>query len=391
MRINNNVAAFNANRNLSSSNMSLGKSLEKLSSGFRINRAGDDAAGLTISQGLRAQASGLKQATRNAQDGISVVQTAEGALTEVHSMLNRMRDLAVQAANTGSQDSNAIAASQEEFAALRSEITRIADTTKFGSKNLLDGTFGTSPAKVTGFDADNSITHTAGDDFTININGTGAVTVDLPAMAAVSGSEAAASIESAINSALSAASNAYAGKVSVKAETLGAGTTLTLEVSGLDDTETFVLADGTGTPLADMALTGTVTAASGTAGSFQVGANAGEAIEVSIDDVDAAGLNIDALDLTTDADAAITALDTAIGSVSTTRSELGALQNRFESTINNLQVSTENIVASESRIRDTDMATEMTNFTKQQILQQAGTAMLGQANSLPQGVLRLLG
>ncbi|MEZ5227429.1 MAG: flagellin [Acidimicrobiales bacterium] len=140
-----------------------------------------------------------------------------------------------------------------------------------------------------------------------------------------------------------------------------------------------------------MALTGTVTAASGTAGSFQVGANAGEAIEVSIDDVDAAGLNIDALDLTTDADAAITALDTAIGSVSTTRSELGALQNRFESTINNLQVSTENIVASESRIRDTDMATEMTNFTKQQILQQAGTAMLGQANSLPQGVLRLLG
>ncbi len=161
MRINNNVAAFNASRNLSTSNMSLGKSLEKLSSGFRINRAGDDAAGLVISQGLRAQTSGLRQATRNAQDGISVVQTAEGALTEVHSMLNRMRDLAVQSANTGSNDANAIAASQAEYDELSAEINRIAGATKFGSKALLDGTFGTKAASVTGFDADNAITHTA--------------------------------------------------------------------------------------------------------------------------------------------------------------------------------------------------------------------------------------
>ncbi len=391
MRINNNVAAFNANRNLSSSNMSLGKSLEKLSSGFRINRAGDDAAGLVISQGLRAQASGLQQATRNAQDGISVVQTAEGALTEVHSMLNRMRDLAVQSANTGSNDADAVAASQAEYDELSAEITRIADSTSFGSKNLLDGTFGTKAAAVSGFDADNSIDHTAGDGFTININGEGAYTVSLDAMTGATGAEAAASIQGSINSALAANGSAYAGKVSVKSESLGAGAALTIEVEGLADTETFALVDGTGTALADMGLDGAITAASGSGGDFQVGANNGEKITVSIGKMDATTLGIAAGDLASDAGAAIDALDTAIASVSTLRGELGAKQNRFESTINNLQVSTENIVASESRIRDTDMATEMTNFTKQQILQQAGTAMLGQANSLPQGVLRLLG
>ncbi len=391
MRINNNVAAFNANRNLQSSNMSLGKSLEKLSSGFRINRAGDDAAGLVISQGLRAQASGLQQATRNAQDGISVVQTAEGALTEVHSMLNRMRDLAVQSANTGSNDADAIAASQAEYDELSAEITRISSATKFGSKSLLDGTFGTKAAAITGFDADNSITTAATDAFSININGEGAVALTLNAMTGASGAEAAASIESSINAALSASGSAYAGKVSIKAETVGAGTALKMEVEGLADTETFALTDGAGTPLADLGLTGAVTAASGSGGAFQIGANSGEQITVSIGAMDATTLGIGAGDLAGDAGAAIDALDTAIASVSTLRGELGAKQNRFESTINNLQVSTENIVASESRIRDTDMATEMTNFTKQQILQQAGTAMLGQANSLPQGVLRLLG
>src|SRR3954464_5043709 len=142
LRVNTNTMAFNAYRNLSATDASMGKSLEKLSSGLRINRAGDDAAGLVISQNLRAQVGGLSQATRNAQDGISVVQTAEGALNEVHNMLGRMRDLAVQAANTGANDTDARTAAQNEATALSSEIARIAQTTKFGSVDLLNGKFG---------------------------------------------------------------------------------------------------------------------------------------------------------------------------------------------------------------------------------------------------------
>ena len=270
MRINQNIAAFNAYRNLASTNGMLGKSLEKLSSGYRINRAADDAAGLVISQSLRAQVSGLKVATRNAQDGISVVQTAEGALNEVHSMLNRMRDLAVQAANTGSTDATAAAAAQAEITALAAEITRVSQQTKFGSNTLLDGAF-------------------------------------------------------------------------VK--------------------------------------------------EFQVGANAGEKITISLGtSLNASALGVSGLGVASGGSASdtITAIDTAIQSVSTARATMGAAQNRFESVIANLQVATENLSASESRIRDTDMASEMVSFTRHQILLQAGTAMLGQANQVPQSILRLI-
>ena len=265
MRINNNIMAFNANRNLGSSNMRLGKSLEKLSSGFRINRAGDDAAGLVISQKLRAEIGGLKQAARNAQDGISFVQTAEGALSEVHNMLGRMRDLAVQAAND-TNDAAARTAIGAEITALNAEITRIGTDTTFAGASV----FGTAVALQVGSE------------------GTGS-----------------------------------AGQITVAA------------------------------PTAPTAVTGTV-------------------------------------DSATNARTMIEAIDTAIAGISTTRGALGATQNRLESTINNLQVTTENLAASESRIRDTDMAAEMVNFTKNQILQQAGTAMLGQANAVPQSVLSLL-
>lgn len=398
MRINQNVMANNASRNLSATNVTLGKSLEKLSSGFRINRAADDAAGLVISQGLRAQIGGLKQATRNAQDGISVVQTAEGALNEVHTMLTRMRDLSVQAANTGANDSAARTAAQQELAALRTEIDRISSSTRFGGTALLDGTYGVTPAKATGFDANNQITHTAGDDFTININGLGAVTVDLAAMTNVSGAAAASSIQSSINAALAASATpaiaAFAGKVSVNATTVGAGSSLTIEVAGLTAGQTFVLVDGTGTPLADMLLNTGVTAAAGTGGTFQIGATATDTTTLSIGNVSTTGVlaGIATLDISSGAGAtaAISALDTAISTVSTTRGNLGALQNRFESMINNLQVTTENLSASESRIRDTDMAAEMVTFTKNQVLQQAGTAMLAQANQIPQTILQLL-
>ena len=272
MRINNNIAAFNANRNLGMSNTSLGKSLEKLSSGFRINRAGDDAAGLVISQKLRAEVSGLKQATRNSQDGISFVQTAEGALAEVHNMLNRMRDLSVQAAND-TNDAAARTAIKAEVDALAAEIDRIGTDTTFSGASVFTAT---------------------ALNFQVGSEGTG-------------------------------------NQIQVTVGVLDANT---------------------------------------------LGGN------------DLAALNVSTA---TDARASIEDIDLAIAAVSTSRGALGAVQNRFESTIRNLQVSTENLAASESRIRDTDMAAEMVEFTKNQILQQAGTAMLGQANAIPQSVLRLLG
>jgi flagellin len=396
MRINSNSMAINAYRNLSTNNVSLGKSLEKLSSGFRINRAADDAAGLVISQGLRAQVSGLRQATRNAQDGISVVQTAEGALNEVHGILNRMRDLSVQAANSGTNDAAARDAAQAEIDALTSEVNRISDKTQFGGMKLLDGSYGKTAGTRSAFDADGALTITAGDDITVTVTGgSGAVTAELTA-GSLSGSAAASSIESSVKAALLATGNAVdaaaAENFSVSYEAVGSGGVFTVSNNSA---AIVTIADGNGTPLADTGITGlagAVAAATGTGGTFQIGANSGDTVEVAIADMDSTALGISGLDVTTDAGAAaaIDALDDAISTVSEKRGDLGALQNRFESMINNLQVTTENLVASESRIRDTDMAAEMTNFTKNQILSQAGTAMLAQANQVPQGVLSLL-
>jgi flagellin len=396
MRINQNSMAINAYRNLSTNNMSLGKSLEKLSSGFRINRAADDAAGLVISQNLRSQVSGLRQATRNAQDGISVVQTAEGALNEVHTILGRMRDLSVQAANTGTNDADARNAAQAEINALTAEVNRISDKTAFGGQNLLDGSYGKTAGTLSAFDADGSVTVAAADTIDVTVTGgSGTVSVALSA-GTFTGANAAASIESAIKSALigtgDAVDAAAANNVSVSFEAIGAGGAFTVSNGSA---AAITIADGTGTPLADntlAGLAGAVGAATGTGGTFQIGANSGDTVTVGIADMDATTLGVGALDVTSEAGsaAAITALDTAIQTVSTTRGDLGALQNRFESMINNLQVTTENLVASESRIRDTDMAAEMTNFTKSQILSQASTAMLAQANQVPQSVLSLL-
>lgn len=273
MQINTNVAALNAYRNLSNTQNDLSKSLEKLSSGLRINRAADDAAGLAISEGLRSQVSGSQVAARNAQDGISVIQTAEGALTEVHSILQRVRDLAVQAGND-SNNAESRTAIQTEVTALTDELTRIAGSTNFNGINLLDGS-----ANLT---------------------------------------------------------------FQVGAGT-GANNQIGVDLSGVD-------------------IAATVTT---------LGTKASD---------DAAGWN-----------AWIADVDTAITSISTARSELGAVQNRFESAINSLNVSAENLAAAESRIRDTDMASEMVNYTRANILSQAGTAMLAQANQSNQGVLQLLG
>ena len=397
MRINQNVMANNASRNLAGTNAMLGKSMEKLSSGFRINRAADDAAGLVISQGLRAQVSGLKQATRNAQDAISVVQTAEGALNEVHTMLTRMRDLAVQAANSGGNDTASRTAAQAEISQLATEITRVSAQTKFGSTALLDGTYGVTAGTLSVADANSSLTFAAGNTLNVNVTGgSGAVSVSLQA-GTFTGANAASSLQSTIKAALLGTGNtvdkAAADNLSVTyvADAVGSGGSFTISNGSA---AAIAITDGTGTPLATQAagFIGTVAAATGSGGLFQIGSNSGQTVGVTIGNTSATALAVNALVVTTDvgAAAAITSLDNAISSVSTTRGTLGAMQNRFDSMINNLQVTTENISASESRIRDTDMAQEMVTLTKNQVLLQAGTAMLAQANQIPQSVLKLL-
>ncbi|WP_018132184.1 flagellin N-terminal helical domain-containing protein [Effusibacillus pohliae] len=277
MRIQNNISALFAQNRLALNNANLQKSLEKLSSGYRINRAGDDAAGLAISEKMRGQIAGLNQAVRNAQDGISLIQTAEGALNESHSILQRMRELAVQAVNDTNTTGDR-AKIKDELTQLKSELDRIAKTTQFNGMNLLDGTFSNKK--------------------------------------------------------------------------------------------------------------------------FQIGANSGQTITLTVKSMSASKLSISTKYLSiangsagqqkSIASALISYVDKGINVVSQQRSYLGAIQNRLEHTINNLQAASENLTAAESRIRDVDMAAEMVKFTKNQILVQAGTSMLAQANQAPQTVLQLL-
>jgi flagellin len=397
LRINQNIAAQNAYRNLSITDGQMSKSLEKLSSGYRINRAADDAAGLSISEGLRSQIGGLKVAVRNAQDGISVSQTAEGALNEVTSILQRMRDLSVQAANGGSNDDEAKGAAQKEFGQLNLELDRIGKTTSFGKSKLLDGSFGNSQ-EVAGIKTATALPTTAL-TFQITTLGTDSagapitlgtpisVTTVPPTTVPPSAKDVADSINTATAAALKTAG--YTGdEVKVSASVADDGSGFTMK---LDGAKSFTLAGGGlgGVGITD-ALSTNVPGSN--SGQFQVGANAGETLNISIGAVSSNALGTSALDLSAagGADTAISAVDAAITSVSDQRATLGASQNRFEHTINNLNVSVENLSASESRIRDTDMAQEMVGFTRNQILTQAGTAMLSQANQASQGVLSLL-
>lgn len=400
LRINQNIAAMNSYRNLSVTDGQMAKSLEKLSSGFRINRAADDAAGLSISEGLRAQVGGTKVAIRNAQDGISVVQTAEGALSEVHSILQRMRDLAVQAANTGSQDSNAVQAAQTEFNNLKSEINRIGNTTSFGSTKLLDGTFGARYQVSSAAAPFANVTFAAGNDSaTVTVAGLPAFNLDLNE--ALDHGAGAGVMDSAQRVVDEVNRGLRAGLVGAG----GDGSELQMTYSTADNGDvTYTLVGSTSFTVAANGgenafnthfgiAAGTYNTATGTGGVFQVGANnsANDRLSVSISQVNSTQLNL-SVDLTTTAgaQAGITTVSNAITSVSTTRASLGAYQNRFEHTISNLSVAVENLSASESRIRDTDMAQEMVQFTRSQILTQAGTAMLAQANTAPQQVLQLL-
>jgi len=271
MRINNNISAMNSYRNLTTVNESVDKSMEKLSSGLRINRAGDDAAGLAISEKMRGQVKGLTMATKNSQDGISMIQTAEGALNETHSIVQRMRELAVQSSNdTNTQEDREKL--QLEVNQLVEEINRIGNTTEFNTRVLMDGTY----------DADGVL--------------------------------------------------------------------------------------------------------------FHIGANKDQNVNLKFNDMRSGALNLQGISIISqdDANNAIETINNSLENVSTERAKFGAMQNRLEHTINNLRVSGENLQAAESRIRDTDMASEMVKLNKDKIISQSGTAMLAQANTTPQNVLQLL-
>lgn len=555
MRINTNIAALNSYNRLRTTQNNLSSSLAKLSSGKRINKAADDAAGLAISEKMKAQTRGLAQAQRNAQDGISMIQTAEGALKETHSILQRMRELADQSAN-GTNTAEDRANIQDEISQLKDEIDRISDTTEFNTQSLLKGdgsvslggTSIVSDGKLTGGDVNNAqasqvttlaagnlVSGDSGKSLTFTLNGekidvnfnedsgmtAGSASVDTSSATsnsitinynASTTNNTAAAVSSALDTVIQN-NDVLAGNYTVSASgadvtvaavsggdfegdkgaiaAVTSGLTTTLASLGLDTVGTTTEAkatktiafsslegaatnnnledlvgkgftvngqqlefynsndgsykgDAVGVDISDALYEGTngskadalvasivsqsdkidgvdlsvngttadsldITAAEGgTEGNsieiadggvqedfqttFQIGANSGQTMDVSIGSMGSKALGVDDLNVTTseDAQAALDALDSAISTVSSQRSSLGAVQNRLNHTINNLSTSEENLTAAESRISDVDMAKEMMNFTKNQILSQAGTAMLAQANQLPQGVLQLL-
>ncbi|WP_077612718.1 flagellin N-terminal helical domain-containing protein [Clostridium sp. Marseille-P2415] len=523
MRIQHNIAALNSYRNLSSNNSTVSKSLEKLSSGYRINRAGDDAAGLAISEKMRAQITGLETAEKNANDGISLIQTAEGALTEVHSMLNRMVELSDQSANGTYQDEVDRENLQKEVSSLTDEINRISEGTNFNGIKLLDGSLGSSSSanvavdvkygalankpdvltlkqaektnsafdidstKLTAgktysfdvtysdasgslqsknvsftaagasagdndavlkkalqdaFGSDVSVSTTAGDKFKIEANKAGSdnkleiykVDVKDDAGASVTGAIAGNSLKN------TAGTDAYYQMDTQKllGYTGAAGTDASdhvFEINGqkfafatadgakkLDaDVNYITVADAAGKPDATEVASmvsmvnnktgigaevdattntsinlkaGKSTSAKGSGLTLQIGDTAEKfnQLTVNVGDMSATALGISGIDISTQAGAksAVDKVKSAINSVSSTRGDLGALQNRLEHTINNLSVTSENMTAAESRIRDVDMAKEMMSYTKNNILVQSSQAMLAQANQIPQGVLQLL-
>ena len=469
MVVQHNLQAMNANRMLNVTTGQQAKSTEKLSSGYKINRAADDAAGLTISEKMRKQIRGLDQASTNAQDGVSSVQTAEGALTEVHSMLQRMNELAVQASNGTNAESDRQAI-QDEIDQLTTEIDRVSETTKFNETYLLKGEAGTKLINMKAHDAglkgtltDNGDgtatfkmdTLNAGDKISIGgkqytIGSTVAQAKDLYKNVAVDGSETV-TINGKDYKVKDTTPNADAGEISkadldklvkggVTVEYKGQSVTAMTDdgtkggaaTDGVDDLDPSIITDKKAYELASKELlaanqigdtensakvtvggkTDAVTLANATneftinvgqakvanslAFSLHVGADADmtNKIQVNIDSMDSASLGIKGLNVKDDSGKAATyavdAIADAVAKVSAQRSALGAVQNRLEHTIDNLDNVVENTTAAESRIRDTDMAEEMVNYSKNNILAQAGQSMLAQANQSTQGVLSLL-
>ena len=397
MRIQHNIMAMNAYRNYANNTSALSKNLEKLSSGYKINRAGDDAAGLAISEKMRAQITGLDKAQDNAKDGISLVQTAEGALTEVHDMLNRMYELAEQSANGTFEDATDRTQLQKEVNQLRSEINRISDSANFNGIKLLDGkmagyTDATNTAvKVTkgsagaamkvefdlaGFAVGSKVSADGG-MMSVSLGGK---SYDVKVTAGMTARDFGDALIAAIN--VDKPKGATAGAFT--ATNANGKITLTAENNGADAGAEAVF----GTSF-------TTSAKEGVGGLvLQIGdtSDSWNQLYVSVKNTNAAAIGIDKLDISTQ-DGAAAALDTiksAINYVSDVRGTLGATQNRLDHTINNLSVMQENIQDAESTIRDTDVADEMMAYTKNNILIQSAQAMLAQANQVPQGVLQLL-
>ena len=397
MRIQHNIAALNSYRNLGTNNTGVSKNLEKLSSGYRINRAGDDAAGLAISEKMRSQITGLNTATKNANDGISLVQTAEGALTEVHSMLNRMVEIATQSSNGVYEDTVDRAALQDEMNALTDEIDRISQGTNFNKRNMLDGSL--SGRNVVTLNNPGQAGDSAAVDLNISIASGTALKVKFVADGA-NGAEVSSGV---LTITLSAGSGKNYSASDIK-EILSNATAategdneLTELVKGADVTGIGVIGDGATNGAFAGAMTNDtlgVVQADSKSLNLQIGDtnDAFNKLDVSIRKIDKGTLGISNISVTTEENAgkAIDAINAAINLVSTQRGELGAIQNRLEHTINNLSVNAENMTAAESRIRDVDMADEMMKYTKNNILVQASQAMLAQANQVPQGVLQLL-
>ena len=436
MVVQHNLTAMNSNRMLGLTTASQAKSTEKLSSGYKINRAADDAAGLSISEKMRKQIRGLTQASLNAQDGISAVQTAEGALTEVHDMLQRMNELAVKAGNgtMSADDRNYV---QNEIDQLVNEIDRVSETTKFNETYLLKGDAASNGNKKTF--AANDVLGTV-DGVTVVAKGTTANELTDGAQIKIGTVEVVSSDNTNFEIADDAAQTKAANVVKITSD--GTNATVTLK-DGKEVTNTIAeIKDSYGIEVKNNAtgsatiskqlkveqtnagVTGTYTGnlndlaagaavnvklAIGASGStalsssekalilsFQVGADttAENKIEVSLEAMSAKGIGVNGLQVngtdSTNADAAVKTIANAIQKVSTQRSALGAVQNRLEHTINNLDNVVENTTSAESQIRDTDMATEMVKYSNNNILAQAGQAMLAQSNQANQGVLSLL-
>lgn len=476
MSVVNNISSLNAWRQLNKNQMGLSSSLEKLSSGYRINRAGDDPAGLVLSEQLRAQITGLKQAVRNTQDAASMIQTAEGAMQEMHSTLNELRALVLHAKNTGVADSTSIAADQTQIDEAISALDRIANNTLFGGKNLLDGSLtnrgtvldkthiqsvtvgSTAPAgtnviaaevtviasqavltgnlALTGADAahetEGGTMNVNGQDITIaaGLDAAGLrdrlnsefsrLGIDATASADVGGTDFVTVTHNKYGSAYSVTVNddhkdMYSaagfhtdagtdikGKVGDESTAVfGSGLTLVAQAGSYTGTSVTMTASGNSVAAYSNAIQvdkGGLT--------FQVGSSATDTVNAAITDVRATALGTTAggstglnsiktggaYSLATDPATALSVIDEAINDVSDARAKLGAIQKyTLETKINSLNVSVENVTASESRVRDTDMALEMANYTKNTILMQSATAMLAQANSVPQNILTLLG
>ena len=371
MVVQHNLTAMNSNRQLGITTGSQAKSAEKLSSGYRINRAGDDAAGLKISEKMRSQIRGLDKASTNAQDGVSLIQTAEGALNEAHSILQRMNELAVQGANDTNQsiDRDAI---NEELSALTTELDRISETTQFNKQNLLDGTFSDKNLQV-GANAGQKIEITIG---SMNAKAIGLSKTIVPKQSGFYRAKGVSLKTSKYATAASITTSAKAVGTKVAENALNgiaAGDKITI-----DGIEYKVSTKGTGT-YTSASVKALVASA--------YGKKAKMTLKNSVAADSFMGARVDTYEI---ANATITKVQDAINNVSSQRSALGALQNRLEHTIANLDNVSENTSSAESRIRDTDMASEMVNYSKNNILAQAGQSMLAQANQSTQGVLSLL-